>query len=692
MFRVISSILLIALTISAKEVVEIFAERVVAKSSSVVEATGDVLLLYDNSVIKVDRAIFDKDSSTLKLSGDVQMVGDGENRLYSDSLTIDMGSRDISINGIFLGGDDNLWIDASRAEKVGNHYRLMDSRISSCNRVNPDWTIEFKRADYYKDREILTMEDARVRFYDTTLIYLPYLALPTVHKRSTGLLYPRFKFTSRDGFVYEQSYFYAEEPNWDIEITPQFRVRRGGGGYFTARFVDSNHSSGYIRGGYFRNIDSYADDKSLNRTHSGLELFYSSTSIIPEELLPKDYRSGLYINGIYLSDREYLNLQKDRVSSYVSSNLIESRLNAILYNTKNYFGLYGKYNIDVSRSSNEETIQELPSLHYHRYLQQLINNRLFYTVDARLHNYTRDRGSRATQLELDIPITYYNSIVSDYINFSASENIYLTRVDFRNIESREDYYYYYRNYHTLKLSSDLVKDYGEFRHVINPTVTYIIPSHQAEEPLDYSDLESEKRELFTTYTKEEQISIGFNQYFLNHLEGELSHSLEYNFYPKRSREHGDIVNEIEYSRGSVELFNRFKYAVEEHQLQSSTTSITYNKPNYDIMLRHFYNNDLLFNRDSGFLESQFRYKIDGVDSYIATFDYNLKQGYNHKWSLGWSHRANCWSGRVTIGQEIVPNRDSSFKNTALYVELNLYPIGGIKQNFEEDFSSQGDRN
>jgi len=48
--------------------------------------------------------------------------------------------------------------------------------------------------------------------------------------------------------------------------------------------------------------------------------------------------------------------------------------------TKNYFGLYGKYNIDVSRSSNEETIQELPSLHYHRYLQQLINNRLFYTV------------------------------------------------------------------------------------------------------------------------------------------------------------------------------------------------------------------------------------------------------------------------------------------------------------------------
>jgi len=43
-----------------------------------------------------------------------------------------------------------------------------------------------------------------------------------------------------------------------------------------------------------------------------------------------------------------------------------------------------------------------------------------------------------------------------FSNFSASENIYLTRVNFRNIDSTyKDYYYYYRNYHTIKLSSDL---------------------------------------------------------------------------------------------------------------------------------------------------------------------------------------------------------------------------------------------
>jgi len=51
------------------------------------------------------------------------------------------------------------------------------------------------------------MEDAKVQILWYTILYLPYLAFPTVHNRKTGLLYPRFKFTSRDGFVYDSPTF-----------------------------------------------------------------------------------------------------------------------------------------------------------------------------------------------------------------------------------------------------------------------------------------------------------------------------------------------------------------------------------------------------------------------------------------------------------------------------------------------------
>ncbi len=111
MFKLFILISLISTPLFSKSRVEIFAKSVVAKDNSTIEATGDVLVLYDNSIIKVNRALFNRSKSSLFLDGDVELIGDGNNRLYSNSLTIDISSRDISINNIFLGGDDNLWID-----------------------------------------------------------------------------------------------------------------------------------------------------------------------------------------------------------------------------------------------------------------------------------------------------------------------------------------------------------------------------------------------------------------------------------------------------------------------------------------------------------------------------------------------------------------------------------------------------
>ncbi len=685
-------LVLTALLVS-KERVEIFAKHIIVENNTTLIAKNGVIVLYRGDLIKANRAVYDRRDGVLSLKGDVEYLGKGENRLSSDRLTIDTISRDIDINHLFLAGEDNLWIDASSGKKDYDIYRLGHSKISSCNRIDPDWTIEFSRADYYKSREILTMEDAKVRFYDTTILYFPYLAFPTVHKRTTGLLYPRFKITKRDGLVYEQPLFYAPKPNWDIEFDPQLRVKRGVGAYLTARFVDSNHSNGYARVGYFKNRHSYARLNNLHNEHKGMELFYQSTDFLSKNISPKDYKSGLYLNSIYLNDREYLNLQKESASKLVKSNLIESRLNAFLYNSKNYFGIYGRYNIDISKKNNNRTIQELPSLEYHKYLQQIMKSRLFYSFDARVKNFTRTEGSRAIQLEANLPINYYDSFFNNYLDLSISENLYLNRVDFRNIDPRyKDYYIYYRNYHTITLSSDLIKKYNSYTHTIHPKITYIIPSREKELPLSYRYLADEKKELFVTDTKEEQFSFALEQY-INSLDMNFIYSLGYSYYPNRIKSQGDFVNELEYKKDNISVYSNLKYAFDEGLIHTSTNSFRYNQNNYDIMLTHFYNNDFLFkNKKSSFLQAEFINHYKKENSWFVNFDYDMEQGYNHQWGIGWSHKQKCWSSKITIGQEIIPNIDSSLKNTALYLELNLYPIGGIQQNIEDNFLSQGANN
>ncbi|HHH50856.1 MAG TPA: LPS-assembly protein LptD, partial [Campylobacterales bacterium] len=239
MFKLLLLLSLFSLSLFSKEIVEVYAKIVQARGKSFI-AKDSVIILYDHSMIKADQATYDKNSSLLTLEGRVEMINQDSDVLSSNRLVINTADKSVKIEKIFLGGEENLWMDASSADKQKEKYILKNSKISSCNADNPDWTIEFDRATYYRDKDFVTMKDAKVRFYDTTILYLPYLAFPTLTKRTTGLLYPRFKLSQKEGMLYEQPIFYVPSENWDMEFDPQIRLKRGAGGYVTTRFVDSN--------------------------------------------------------------------------------------------------------------------------------------------------------------------------------------------------------------------------------------------------------------------------------------------------------------------------------------------------------------------------------------------------------------------------------------------------------------------
>lgn len=678
--------LLLTIVLFGKETIEVFAEDVKATVDHF-SATGDVIILYDGAMIKSNRATYDKNSSTLTLNGDVEMLSETENRVSSNELVIDTATKAVEFKKLFLTTEENLWIDATKATKKDEKYKIYNSKLSSCNKSNPDWTIEFAEAYYKKDKDFITLKDVKLNFFNRRILSLPFLAFSTVDKRTTGLLFPHFKFSETDGFAYEQPYYYVLADNIDIEFNPQIRTSRGVGTHVTTRFVDSNHSSGEFTTGYFKNFDSYTEKQNVHTEHYGFEFLYNSTNFLDLD----EYRSGFYVNATYLNDLEYLNTQKDTASSLINSNLIESRLNAFIYDDNDYFGLYAKYYIDTSKEDNMETIQELPTLHYHRFMDKFLLDQLFYTVDARVHNYTRVKGSRANQFELDMPITYYDTFFDDYLNFSLSENLYLSQVNFSNLKYERDNYRYYRNFHTLELSSDLTKQYDSNVHTLHPSMIYTKPSFEKENPVAYADLKEEQRELFVTQTKKENVSFGLSQYYYNNdLEMNFYHRLAWIHYPKERLNRGDVNNEFGYDRENLSLYSNLFYSLDKNKIHSLTTSLGYNQSNYDIMLTHFYNYDFEAEQEkTSFINTSFIHNYNKHNQWFFNYDYDLEKSFNHQWFVGWSHKQECWSAKLSIGQERIPNLDDSFKNNMLYFELNLNPLGGISQNIEQKFSSQG---
>ncbi|CAA6805436.1 MAG: Outer membrane protein Imp, required for envelope biogenesis / Organic solvent tolerance protein [uncultured Sulfurovum sp.] len=682
--------LLLTTVLFGKETIEVFASEV-QSTKDFFEAKGDVVLLYDGALLKAGRATYDKNSSELILYGGVEMIREDETKLSSETLHIDTSSKAVDFKDLLLTTEQDLWISAKEAIKEKEDYKILNSVLSSCDKKNPDWTIEFAEAHYRKEKEFMTLSDAKLSFYDTPIFYFPYMAFPTINKRTSGLLFPQFRISDIEGFVYEQPLFYVAKHNVDIELNPQIRTNRGFGTHLTTRFVDSNHSKGTFRTGYFRNNNSYATKNDLNQEHYGFEFLYSSTDILPKSEFLDSYQSGLFINSTYLNGLEYLNLQKETASGLISSNLIESRVNAFAYDDNDYFGLYAKYYIDISKEDNQETIQELPTLHYHRFMNYLFSDKLFYTFDARIHNYTRVRGSRAHQTQFDLPITYYDSFFNDYLDLTLSENLYLSDVFFSNLNQSSENYRYYRNYHRLELSSDLVKAYGENTHTLHPSFVYTKPSFENETPVEYTNLNDEQQELFVTQTEKENISLGLSQYYYNKaLEMNLFHRLAFVKFSEETLNKGDINNEFGYSVENLNLYSNLFYSLDKSAIHSLTSSLAYNQSNYDIMLTHFYNNDFLLNNEkTSFINAKFIQNYNKHNQWFSSADYDLSQQFSHQWNVGWTHKQKCWGATVSIGQEQIPNVDSSFTNNMIYFELNLNPLGGISKSVEQEFSSQG---
>jgi len=673
-----------------KDTVEVFASKVSA-NKGVFEASGDVVLLYDGALIKAQKATYDKKKSELFLSGSVEMIRKDETKVYSETLYINTDTKAVDFKSLLLTTQSDLWISAKKADKEKENYKIYNSILSSCNRKKPDWTLAFSQANYHKDENFITLKEVKLSFFEVPIFYFPYLAFSTVKERTSGLLLPQLRLSNSEGLVYVQPIYYVPSHNIDIEFDPQLRTNRGFGGHATVRFVDSNHSEGLFRLGYFQNNDEYVKENNLDQEHYGFEFLYSSTDILPQSMVEERYKSGLYVNATYLNGLEYLNLQKESASSLIASNLIESRLNAFVYDDNDYFGLYGKYYIDISKESNKETIQELPTLQYHRFMNYLFEDKLFYTFDARLHHYTRRKGSRAYQTEFDLPVTYYDSFFDGYLNFSLSENLYFSDVFFSNLNQKSKDYRYYRNYHTIELSSDLIKAYGEDTHTLHPSIIYTKPSLQVETPVEYANLNQEQKELFVTQTERENISLGLSQYYYNQkLEVNLFHRLAFIQFPKELLSQGEVNNEFGYTAENLSLYSNGYYSLDRQQLRSLTSSLSYNQSNYDIMLTHFYNNDASLNNDkSSFLNAGVRQQYSDHNQWFANVDYDLEQQFSHQWQIGWEHRQKCWSAKLSLGQERIPNVERSFLNNMLYFELNLNPLGGIAQSVEQEFSSQG---
>lgn len=193
---------------------------------------------------------------TTVLEGNVEMQR-GDQWLGTDRLTLEQASQRYRAEGNVrfqdsamrftareLRGDnlaDRIEVDAlryqliaergngeaERAVSIGAASTLHSATYSTCDPAQRAWHLHARQVDIDHDEGLARVRGARLRMGEFTVGYLPYLVVPVDDRRRSGVLYPTFGRSTRNGYELAVPYYLNLAPHYDATITPRLLTLRG---------------------------------------------------------------------------------------------------------------------------------------------------------------------------------------------------------------------------------------------------------------------------------------------------------------------------------------------------------------------------------------------------------------------------------------------------------------------------------
>ena len=708
MHKIVVSLALASLLIQANaqelnmEKLQLVAKDVDTKNN-IITAVGDVVAYSPTYYLSSDKMVYDKDKEILELFDNVLIIKDNKIQTQSNYAYVDMKNDIINQDPVFLmDNSSNIWSNSKEANKDKDLITLENSILSSCDCIDPIWSIRSSSSDY--DTEAMWMNTYNPRLYikNVPVFYLPYFGFPTDTTRRTGLLLPTMGYSSSEGFLYSQPIFIAPADNYDIELIPQIRTQRGYGSYANFRYADSPDSMLNLKTGYFKEFNNYRREEKLeNSEHYGLDIDYERKNIFSTK---KEHQDGVFTSIRYLNDIEYIILKEDD-GNLGTDKKVESKVN-YFYNTPEYYGgVYGKYYIDASKKSNANTLQELPQVQFHSYNKELFLENLIYSIDTKAQNFTRKEGLNAKIYDITVPISYTKNILDDYMYLGVENRTILTQYDYSNSlynNLRYEDGTLIQNRTSFIVGTDLIKPYSDYIHTLNLNASYDIPENlrkdgdlynitvKENQPLKYDELS-----VFPTLQEQKTIKLSLNQsiydkenlkQFINH---KMSQSILYNSVDEPKFQDLDNYVKINHDYGS--LSGKVVYNMDDNKVVEGSFDNSLSYEDLTFSAGYYYskktNNEFNTRDDLESYRLSTSYKLAKDYSIKYYENYDLQEKTRNRQGIGLNIDDSCWNLDLLLEKEITPRSRyvqstrsyDSYEQTIVYAVLMLKPIGGIRQ-------------
>jgi LPS-assembly protein len=670
------------------ENIQILAKELEIKGD-IVYATGEVVVYSPNYYITANRLIYDKVKSKLELFDEVNIVKNNEIISYSQYIFIDVKKDINNFKPMLMVDNTNkIWFNAKNGYKNNDYIDLKSSTLSSCDCKNPAWSIGFSSGNMNTTDQWVNTYNTTLYIQDVPIFYTPYFGFPTDNTRRTGLLRPTLGYSRNEGYIYGQPIYYAPSSNYDFEYTPQIRNQRGHGHSLKYRYVDSKYSTLNMEAGIFSEKQKYYEENNLrNSEHYGWDLEYDRSKLFSNE----NTSDGLRVKYTDINDVDYLNTQFNS-KSVTTDRFVESKF-SYFYNTNNYYGdmQIDMYD-DLLQENNDNVLQTIPKVNFHRYSDGFFNNLLTSSLNISSNRKTRKTGVGANTTDIYIPIGYHQYLANEFLNFSFTEEIKYSNIAYTNSDIYEDVNYGENN-HLFSLYTNLIRPYDSFIHSMNLSATYTDSNkfQKSGDIYDVTDPTTSNLSPFAITQTTKNISLGLNQSFYNRdtLKEIVNHKMNQSYVysdKTNSYEEYELQNDLVFRYDYGSLSNRLIYNYDIKDLTSSVTTLNFRKDEYFTNIYYTYskNKDTLIEDktlkyDLGFGFAKY-YKL----SYAQEYDLITNESKNKEYIFDIDEK--CWGINFRLADSLVASSttttSNSYRQKIFYIELNLKQLFIFDQQYE----------
>ena len=255
----------------AENEINVIADKLsTADGSNQIEASGNVELKRQEMRLKADEVHFNRTTQEVEAKGRIA-VEDPEWKVKSaDALRMNMGTEaGVIENGDIFLENGHVSVSGRRFEKFGGQtYHIDDGFLTTClcDSGAPSWKFFSEQMDLTLDGTG-TIKNGYFYVLDTPVMYIPYGIFPLRSERQTGLLFPTFGHSNKEGFRLIQPFFWAISKSSDATLSADVETSARVGGIAEFRTMIDRNSDFRIASSYFNeNLRKNAQDAVVDHT------------------------------------------------------------------------------------------------------------------------------------------------------------------------------------------------------------------------------------------------------------------------------------------------------------------------------------------------------------------------------------------------------------------------------------------